>query len=248
MRLIHLVSVSLCSLIIVGCSSKKDYVLFHEQTVSQNNKVINLHNIKFEYKIVPHDRISISTYKQPELTTASTQNPAQESGILVDSSGYISIPLAGEIKLSGLTQREASKRVENALKRYLKYPQVSIEVLNKRAYIIGEVKNPGEVPLVNDHLTLIEMIAKTGDLTDYADRSSILILKMDGGVARTTVVNLNDVRSISVANLIIRPNDIVYVMPNSMKAFNVGVKEVSPIAGLVQGVLGSFVNVKYLDN
>jgi len=46
----------------------------------------------------------------------------------------------------------------------------------------------------------------------------------------------------------IKPNDIVYVMPNNMKAFNVKVNEISPVFRLIGDILQPFVNIKYLTN
>jgi len=92
-------------------------------------------------------------------------------------------------------------------------------------------------------------LAASGDLTDSADRSSILII--DGSSTRQTktrVVNLTDKNSLLTANLMIKPNDIVYVMPNNMKAFNIGVKEATPVFTLINQMLTPFVNIKFLQN
>jgi len=121
--------------------------------------------------------------------------------------------------------------------------------MNQRAYVIGEVNKPGEIPLENERLTLLQAIAKSGDLTDMANRKSILIFRGgDTSKVHTSVVNLTDINSLKTANLMIKPNDIVYVMPNGMKAFNVGVTEISPIFNLIGNVLQPFVSIKFLTN
>jgi hypothetical protein len=45
----------------------------------------------------------------------------------------------------------------------------------------------------------------------------------------------------------IQPNDIIYVMPNNMKAFNVQVNQFDPILRLVGDILSPFVHIKYLS-
>jgi len=50
------------------------------------------------------------------------------------------------------------------------------------------------------------------------------------------------------ANLMIKPNDIIYVMPNDMKAFNNKVNEISPVFRLISSILQPFVNIKFLSN
>jgi len=229
-------------LLMLGCKSKNEVALFNKDKL----KPVSIKKVRFEYKIVPHDRVSISTYKRPELSTLNMQNPSAERGAIVDGAGYLKIPLVGNIKVSGLTEKRAAKKLERALRAYLKYPEVNLEVMNKRAYIIGEVKKPGEIALVNDQLRLIEAISKAGDFTDYANRKSILVLKVNGNVVIPKIINLVDNNSIALANMIIKPNDIVYVMPSSMKRFNLNVNNTSPILNLIKDTLGTFVNIQYL--
>ena len=249
----------LLTLLMIGftaCTTKKDFVLFNQTETAKNHTqeveketLEQLKNVQFEYKIQPHDRVSLLVYKHTDLSTSTINSQQQERGLLVNSRGDLRIPLIKRIHVAGLTQTEAEDAIENALQVYIKQPDVQIEVLNKRAYIIGEVKRPGEIELVNERLTLLQIIAKAGDLTDQANRQSILILRGgDSSQVKTQVVNLTDVNSLKMANLMIKPNDIVYVTPNNMKAFNTGVKEIDPIFNLIGHVLTPFVSIKFLSN
>jgi len=250
-----------------GCTSKDDYLLFnqtkiHQNTVKQNHKnnqekkegsqisqetITQLEQVEFEYKIQSHDRVSVLVYKHPDLSTSTINTLQQERGLLVNSRGEIRMPLIKSLHLEGLTQTEAETALETALAVYIKQPDVQVEVLNKRAYIIGEVKRPGEIQLDNERLSLLQIIAKAGDLTDQANRKSILILRgQSNSQIKTEVVNLTDVHSLKTANLMIKPNDIVYVTPNSMKAFNTAVNEIDPIFSLIGHVLAPFVSMKFL--
>jgi len=245
----------LLSLLIIsftGCATKDDYTLFNKaplnQTPASEETLAQLDNMKFEYKILPHDRISVIVYKHPELSTANLNSMQQERGLLVNSQGDIRLPLVKSIHLAGLTQTEAEDHLEASFRTYLKHPDIQIEVLNKRAYVVGEVRNPGEVPLLNERLTLLQILAKAGDITDEADRKSILIMRGGGqSKVRTEVVNLTDINSLRTANLMIKPNDIVYVMPNKMKAFNTRVREIDPVFNLIGNVLQPFVSIKFLS-
>jgi len=91
------------------------------------------------------------------------------------------------------------------------------------------------------------MIAKAGDLTDQADRTSVLILRgQNTQNVSTQVVNLMDVNSIRNANLMVKHNDIVYVLPNKMKAINTRINEINPLFNLIGNVLSPFVNIRFL--
>ena len=255
-----------------GCATKDNYTLFNQaqidqtapyqtqqnqtqytpsqysQTPATQERLSQLDTLQFEYKILPHDRVSVIVYKHPELSTANLNSMQQERGLLVNSRGDIRLPLVKQVHLAGLTQTEAEERLEEAFRTYLKQPDIQIEVLNKRAYIVGEVRNPGEIELVNERLTLLQLIAKAGDITDQANRKSILIMRGGReGNNHTELVDLTDVNSLRTANLMIKPNDIVYVMPNKMKVFNTRVNELDPIFNLLGDVLQPFVSIKFLS-
>ncbi len=241
----------LLTIIIVfsGCATKDEYILFNKTTSSKSKKTTTtLKNVDFEYKIQPHDRLSIIIYKHPELSSINSSYAQQERGLLIDSNGDIRLPLIKKIHLAGLTQPEAEEALTKAYKVYLKKPDIHLEVINKRAYVIGEVKRPGEIILDNEQLPLLQILAKAGDLTDQANRDSILIMRKTGDSKVTsTIVSLTDINSIISANMMIKPNDIVYVMPNGMKAFNTKVNEISPVFRLISNILQPFVNIKFLS-
>ena len=237
---------------ISGCSTKEDLVLFNETNISSEqaqNSVTVISDPKFEYRIRPHDRISILMYNHPELGTTTVLSQRDDNtGVLVDSKGYVRLPLVKSIHIAGLTQPVAQAKIEKAYTAYLEDAELSLQVLNKRAYIIGEVKNPGEIKLFNEKAPLLQVLAQAGDLTDYANRHAIVIMKRRGNTVQTETLDLTGVNSIKLASTMIYPNDVIYVTPNSMKAFNIGVSEISPVFGLVTDITQPIVNIRYLED
>ncbi len=233
-----------------GCSSKEDYILLNKATPVASKKTTTiLENIDFEYKVQPHDRLSVIVYKHPEISSVNPDSGQTERGLLVDSKGDIRLPLIKKIHLLGLTQAQAEDKLTQAYAVYLKKPSIHVEVINKRAYVIGEVNKPGEITLQNEQQPLLQILALAGDLTDQANRKSILLMRtINSSKVISQVINLTDARSIISANLMVKPNDIIYVMPNSMKAFNNKVNEISPIFRLISNILQPFVNIKFLSN
>ena len=235
---------------LIGCTAKEDYILFdktHITSPDANKSVVKLRHTAYEYKIQPHDRVSITMYNHPELGTSTIQSQREDKrGVLVDSRGYIRLPLIKNIHIAGLTQTQAQKKIEYAFKKYLEAAEVYLEVLNKRAYILGEVKKPGEIPLFNEKMTLLQFIATAGDFTDDANRRAIIVMKRRGDKVYTETVDLTGINSLKLANLTIRPNDIVYVTPSNVKVRNVGIKEITPAIGLVGDLVAPVANVKYL--
>jgi len=246
----NLLIYTLATLTLIGCTAKEDYILFdktHITTPDANKTVVRLKQTAYEYKIQAHDRISITMYNHPELGTSTIQSQREDKrGILVDSRGYIRLPLIKNIHVAGITQAQAQKRIEYAFKKYLNDAEVSLEVLNKRAYILGEVNKPGEIPLFNEKMTLLQLIATAGDFTDGANRRAIVIMKKRGTKVYTQTIDLTGINSIKLAHITIRPNDIVYVTPSNIKVRNVGIQEISPAIGLVRDVITPAASVKYL--
>jgi polysaccharide export outer membrane protein len=210
----------------------------------KNKKII------YEYKIAPRDRLKIVVFNHPELSTVNVSSndiTKQASGIVVSPKGTINLPLIGEVKVSGFTQQQASEFLKNRFKKYLKKPYVSVEVLNKRIYIIGEVKVPGVVPLFSDSMSLIEALAQSGGMTEYAQRDKIMILRGDLHNPEIININLTNLESVKMSNLMLKPNDIVYVTPNKVRARNIGINAVMPGVDLIGRILSSFANIKYLS-
>lgn len=244
---------SIIAFAMVGCTTKEDFVLFHDTNISSpdaKKSITDLSSVaKYEYKIQPHDRISITMYNHPELGTTSVQSQKQDvSGVLVNAKGDVRLPLIKSVHIAGLSQTEAQEKVEKAYGSFLEDAEVYLEVLNKRAYILGEVNKPGEVKLFNEKTTLLQMLAQAGDLTDEANRHAIIVLKNRYNKVYTETVDLTSENAIKLANLMIYPNDIVYVAPNNVKSINVGIKEAIPALGLIGQITQPIVNIKYLTD
>ena len=244
---------TMAALVMAGCTTKEDFVLFHDTNISTPDAKKNVLDLssapRYEYKIQPHDRISITMYNHPELGTTSVQSQKQDvTGILVNSRGDVRLPLIKTIHIAGLSQTAAQKKVEKAYGAYLEDAEVYLEVLNKRAYILGEVNKPGEVRLFNEKTSLIQLIAKAGDLKDTANRHAIVVLKARGKKVYTETVSLTGANSLRMASLMIYPNDIVYVAPNDIKSINVGINEINPSLQLISNILAPAVAVTYLSD
>lgn len=225
-------------LLLSGCATKEDFVLFKEN----GTKVSPLYQqaAQIEYKIAPRDKLSIQVYKHPELSTANG------AGLSVSADGTVSLPLIGRVKMSGLTKEEASHLLQEKYSNYLKEPQVNVDLLNQRIYVIGEVNRPGIVPLVNETMTLIEAIAQAGDFNVYGKRTSVKIMRSNNVNQTISTVDMTKLASLSSSDLMLHPGDVVYIEPNSMRATNVNINEYLPALQLINSLISPFVTIKYL--
>jgi polysaccharide export outer membrane protein len=238
--------VILSLLIFAGCAAKEDFVLFQDDN-SESNTAIPQH-IVTEYKIAPRDRISVQVFKHPELSTRTIDTQtSNEQGLIVSSDGMVSLALVGRTKVVGLTKEEASELLQKEYTTYLKNPDVTVEILNQRIYVIGEVNKPGVVPLTHESMTIVEAIAQAGDINVYGERDSIKIIRGGLNDPKVSVVNMTKLASLSGSDLMLHSGDVVYIQPNTMRAVNANINELIPSLQLISGLLAPFVALKYLN-
>jgi len=234
-----------------GCAGKSDYQLVQTDTEEQSATISDR---SIEYHILPQDRLEVALYKDPSQgSESSISNELGQSmndkGILVNTAGYITLPLVGKVKVSGLSQSQAADRITAKYKIYLNTPTVYVEVLNKRIFVLGEVNKPGVVPIDKEKMTLFEAIAHAGDLTDSAVRNEIIILSNSNvSGMQLRKVDLTNFDSMKYASLMLRPNDIVYIRPDGWKEFKVASDNFTSPFETIAKIAAPFVSLKYLEN
>ena len=237
----------------------KEYKLFQENEDSPNNDnttVVNMitdkeytKELKFENMISPNDRVSVVVYVQSgfgkqQMTSIlavrdhnnEKKNP-EDTGTLITQEGTIRLPLIGKISLLGLTEDEASNRIIKAYEKYIRNPYVTVEIKNQRVIVIGEVKKPGIVPVTNGTMNIIEAIAQSGDLTNYASRTNIKIIRGNLRKPQVRNIDLTNLFAVNSTSMLLRPNDIIYVQPTNMKGFNRGFNEINPFWNMLTSIL-----------
>ncbi|MFM8330437.1 MAG: polysaccharide biosynthesis/export family protein [Candidatus Methylumidiphilus sp.] len=125
-----------------------------------------------DYRIVPGDVLDISVWKEEGLNSKA----------LVRPDGGISIPLAGNLQVEGLTTEQLKKEIAKRLTEYLSDPEVTVAVINtnQKVYVMGKVNKPGELPLARA-ITVTQALAMAGGLAPFADEDDIKILRRVGG-------------------------------------------------------------------
>ena len=196
-----------------------------------------------EYKILPNDRLSINILKYPDISPIGQNS----KGVLVNNQGEIYLPLINKVKVTGLTESEVARLLEERYKKYLNDPTLYLEVINKRCYILGEVKNPGVINMDGNRLTIIEAIANAGDLSDNAIRDNIIVISHNvDNIVTIRKIDLTNFDTLYKSNMIIKPNDIIYVQPNGWKEYKVNANNlITPFAN-ISAILAPFITVNYL--
>jgi protein involved in polysaccharide export with SLBB domain len=124
------------------------------------------------YKLDTGDKLRVIVFGEPDLGGEYE----------VDGSGFVRLPLIGQIPAAGIGLHDFETRVKAALEEgYLKNAKVSIEVINYRPfYILGQVNKPGEYPFVNG-MSVLNAVALAGGYTYRANEANVYIRRKGAG-------------------------------------------------------------------
>ena len=141
-------------------------------------------------------------------------------GYLVDTNGNIDFPILGEIHVEGLTRMQLTELIKNKLIEgdLIKDPIVTVQFLNFKISVMGEVGRPGSFTISGDRITLLEALSMAGDLTIYGRRDRVGVIRENNG--KRTIL-FHDLRSADIFNspcYYLQQKDIVYVEPNKAKS------------------------------
>lgn len=143
----------------------------------------------------------------------------QSIGYLVKGDGNIQFPILGEIKASGLTKEQLEQNIKQTLvnKKLLIDPIVTIRYLNFRVTVLGEVGKPSVINVPSERISLLEAIGLAGDLTIYAKRDNVLLIREETGQKITKRLNLNSSELFTSSYYYLKSNDVIYVEPGKAK-------------------------------
>jgi polysaccharide export outer membrane protein len=123
-----------------------------------------------DYVIGPQDLLAIDVWHEPEFSQSVPVRP----------DGKISLPLIGDMEVSGLTPRALQARLAKELDAYIHKPQVTVivrEVNSRKFYIIGQIERPGTYTL-SAHMTVLDALATAGGFRDFAKVQQIYLLRL----------------------------------------------------------------------
>lgn len=226
----------LCLLSLFSCKSPKDVVYLQDVVPLKQSEIEQ----RFEVYIHEDDLLAIMVNsKDPELALpfnmpmvtyqVGYQNTAQQKvlGYLVDVNGDIDFPVLGKLHVAGLTRLQLKEMIKQKLidEDLIKDPVVTVQFLNYKVSVMGEVARPGSFTIEGDRITLLEALSMAGDLTIYGRRDRVAVIREKDG--QRTVL-FHDLRSSDIFSspcYYLQQNDIVYVEPNRTKAQLSGINQ-----------------------
>ena len=194
-----------------------------------------------EYRLRPSDILHVDLKTLEENSTDFFQNTNQQmmqagqqgaamfyfQGYIVSDSGSIDLPLIGQQKVGGLTVREVQTLLEGKLNNYIKFAKVNVKLANFRVSVMGEVMRPGVQYAFEQKHTLLQALSNAGDLTTYANRKKVRIIRETPTGTQMTEIDLTKPETVSADFYYLQPNDVIYVEPLKARVYAPNVAPVS---------------------
>jgi polysaccharide export outer membrane protein len=161
-----------------------------------------------DYLIGPDDVLFVSFWRDKELSTEAVVRP----------DGKISLQLINDVQAAGLTPEQLRAAVTAAAAKYVEDPTVTVvvkQINSRKVYIVGQVNKPGIYPL-GGPMTVIQLIALAGGLTEFADRENLAVVSVPSRPdAEPSSVRVNYAELLRRKNLkqniVLKPGDTVVV-------------------------------------
>ena len=143
----------------------------------------------------------------------------QTSGYLVSREGFIKLPYLGDVQAGDLSDRELEEKITNGIlsNKLMIDPIVTVRHLNFKVTVLGEVGHPLVINVPNEKISILEAIGMAGDLTIYAKRDNVLLIREEDGKKVTRRLNLNSNKILTSPYYYLKTNDVIYVEPNKAK-------------------------------
>jgi polysaccharide biosynthesis/export protein len=157
------------------------------------------------FVVGPEDVLGILFWRDQEMSGDVTVRP----------DGMITLPLVRDVRAAGLTPDELADHIQEAAREFVTDASVTVivrQMNSRKVFITGEVARPGAYPLAST-MTVMQLIAVAGGLTEFADHKHISIMRIEAGKTRTFQFHYRNVAKGTrrEQNIVLEPGDTVVI-------------------------------------
>ena len=190
---------------------KYELPIYHYQLQQGDILYVNVKTLETAYTSMFEEDRSM----QQRATLGEAQ--AYLSGYTIDKEGQIDLPLLGKIDVLGLTVTQAKELVRQKLDNYFKEANVDVKLMSYRVTVLGEVGSNGVILNYQDQVTIFDVLAKAGNITDLGDRTNVLVMRPTQGEMKSFRVDLTSTSVLNSEAYYLLPNDVIMVEPINAK-------------------------------
>lgn len=221
------------SMLITSCIPTKKVVYLENFDGRENEQYEAL---DWEYKVQPGDRLFVKIeeslqglqFGASELASDNSKNQrvnvVQQSpsvyDFIVDENGMLNLPIIGKVEAEGKTFSELRETIIQSCKGIISDPTVKLYMTNYNVTLLGEFNAPGFYQLITERPTFFDAVGLGGDLTDFADRRRIKLIRKIDGKVNVYYLDVTDPNFVTSTFYYILPNDVIHVMPLKVKKYS----------------------------
>ena len=161
--------------------------------------------------------LPVVTYQAGSESSVSNFNQ-RLIGYSVDNDGNIQFPELGTIHVAGLNRWQLAELIREKLSSLVKDAVVTVQFMNFKISVTGEVTSPGVFDISGDKITIFEAISLARNLTIYGRRDGVYVIREQNGSRTIYQVDLRTVDMFNYPAYYLQQNDVVYVEPNKVRA------------------------------
>lgn len=200
-----------------SCSSNKQLMMFSD--LPDSPRVILPQMQSPVALIQPDDILEIKIAGKNEATVADFNTKGggyilslnSVPNYLVDRNGEIELFKIGKVKIAGYTVDSAKTILKDLLKPYLLDASTVIRFVNFRFTVLGEVRSQGSFTIPNEKINILEALGYAGDLTQFAKRNNVRVIRDSSGHREVGLVNFNEKTLFTSPYYFLKRNDVVFV-------------------------------------
>ncbi len=234
-------------MILASCKSYKQDIMFK---LDDNFKESDLSQVVVQaernYVIQVNDQLSIDVFTNKgerivdpnnELNKTNIQNRENFDQLtyLVQIDGTVKFPIIGQVKLDSMTINQAESFLQKKYDEYYKDSFVKLQYQNKRVVVLGAVGGQ-IIPLSNENLSLIEILALAGGVEMGAKAQNIKVIRGDLTSPQVYQVNLSTIDGLQKSMLAVEPGDIIYVEP-WRRPWLEATRDIAPLLSIITSTL-----------
>ena len=235
MNIKNLIIIFAAAIALSGCKTNTVNNLSYFRNLGDATSGVLPQGSGYEIKIAPEDELEIvvtsvvpeatAMFNLPQSNTAHTGNLSTQAqprlhSYIVDKQGDIVMPVLGKLNVAGKTTSEIEEMIKTRVSATVKDPFVRVELVGFNINVMGEVKNPHRIYVNSERFTLLDALSAAGDLTEYGERSNVLVIREENGKQTYHRMNLADSNIFSSPYFYLQQNDVVYVEPNQIRIDN----------------------------
>ena len=213
----------LFAILFCSCITNKDLDIFYSKNNTQIKTIKNITKLSDgDLLYIEIKSLTPTNYdffnKGQDNSNSKLANP-HIYGFLVNDSGYVSLPILGEIYVRGKSLDETEKTIKNLAKDYLSNPYVKVVLLNLNVTVLGEVHSPGIKNIIEPSMNIIDVIGLSNGFTSIANRKKIKVIRLNAEKSEIFYVDLSDKNVAKNEKFFIKSGDVIYVEPIKKRFF-----------------------------